>query len=131
MKKSKILSFILAVAVILSSAQVFAFAEETADSCAHYENEVVYIFDEDVSAEIREKVIASINGDNIGIQPRGIICNLLGHDIETGTTAAITHKAKANAPRCLQKTYKYETCTRCDEYSTSTLISSTYIYCCA
>lgn len=130
MKKSRIISFVLAVALILSSAQIFAFADSTSDGCAHAENEVVYIFNEDVSDEIKEKVIASINGEE-GAQPRGIICNLFGHDIETGTTIAITHKAKATAPRCLEKTYRYEACTRCDDYSTTTLLSSQYIYCCA
>ncbi len=130
MKKSRIISFVLAVALILSSAQIFAFADNASDGCAHAENEVVYIFNEDVSDEIKEKVIASINGEE-GVQSRGIICSLLGHDIETGETVAITHKAKATAPRCLEKTYEYEACKRCDDYSTTTLISSRYIYCCA
>lgn len=130
MKKSRIISFVLVVALILSSAQIFAFADSASDNCAHTENEVVYIFNEDVSNEIKEKVIASINGEE-DAQSRGIICSLLGHDIETGTTTAITHKARATAPRCLEKVYDYEACKRCDDYSTTTLISSRYIYCCA
>ncbi len=60
----------------------------------------------------------------------GLTCTLLGHKIEGTIVATITHKVSSTAPRCLERTYEYEACTRCD-YETSTLIASEYIFCCS
>ncbi len=128
MKKSRIIALIMAIALILSSAQIFAFAE-TAEETEH--TEITVVFDSEVSPEIEERIIAHFHGEELPVAgARGLTCTLFGHDLETGATSTITHKARATAPRCLQEKYSYEICSRCD-YADYTLISSTYIYCCS
>lgn len=130
MKKTRILSFILAVGILLSSMQVFAFASES-DAHEYAENEVVYIFEDGISEEMQAKIIASINGEEDDAKTYNIICDLLGHNVETTETSTITHKAKTTAPRCLKKTYSIETCSRCDEVISTMLVKSEYIFCCS
>lgn len=129
MKSLRIISIILVVAFALSSIQIFAFAED--GMCSHKENTVTVEFHNEVSENVKEKVIAHFNGD---LEPqgssRGLTCSLFGHKIETGTSSTITHKVKSTAPRCLKETYQYEVCSRCDEYSQYTLLYGEYIYCC-
>ena len=103
----------------------------------HDEIEVI-VLNEDISEEAKEKIIAYyMNGEHEhestddDAATYGIICTVIGHKIETSTTYTITHKARTTAPRCLKKKYNHEVCTRCDDYNKSTLISSTYISCCA
>lgn len=128
MKKTRIFALIMAIALILSSAQIFAFAETATEA---EEKEITVIFDSEVSPEIQERIIAHFNGEELPVaQARGITCTLFGHNLETGATTTITHKARTTAPRCLQEKYNYEICSRCD-YAEYTLISSTYIYCCS
>ncbi len=128
MNKTRIIALIMAIAVILSSAQVFAFAGNAHD---HEEDEIVVVFESEASPEVKERVIAHFSGEELpAVGARGITCTLLGHKLETGTAAEITHKARATAPRCLQATVHYEVCTRCD-YAEYTTLSSVYIYCCS
>lgn len=128
MKKTRMLALITAIALILSAAQIFAFADTTTEAEA---TEITVTFDSEVSPEIQERVIAHFNGEELPVaQARGLICTLFGHDLETGATTTVTHKARTTAPRCLQEKYSYEICSRCD-YAEYTLISSTYIYCCS
>lgn len=128
MKKTRIFALIMAIALILTSAQIFAFAE-TAEEAEHAESTV--IFYSEVSPEVEERIIAHFNGEELSVaQARGITCTLFGHNLETGTAAEITHKARTTAPRCLQETVSYEICSRCD-YAEYTTLSSEYIYCCS
>lgn len=134
MKTRKLLALILALCTILSLSIIPVGAAEEHN---HDEIEVV-ILNEDISEEAKEKIIAYyMNGEHEhestddDAATYGIICTVIGHKIETTTTYTITHKARTTAPRCLRKTYRHEVCTRCDDYNISTLISSTYIFCCA
>ena len=128
MKKSRIIALIMAIALILTSAQIFAFAE-TAEEAEHAE--ITVIFDSEVSPEIEERIIAHFHGEELPVAgARGLTCTLFGHDLETGTTTTITHKARTTAPRCLEETYNHEICTRCD-YAEYTLLDEAYIYCCS
>ncbi len=124
MKLKKLISIVLTVAFALSAFQVFAFA---GNAEAEYKE---YIFESGVSDELKARVIAVINGEESEADPAGLLCDILGHNLETTSITEITHKASSTAPRCLQKTYSVNTCTRCD-YSTKTLSGSKYIYCCA
>lgn len=127
MKKSRIIALIMAIALILSSAQIFAFAETAEKEHA----ETTVIFYSEVSPETHERVIAHFHGEELAVAgTRGLLCTLLGHKLETGTAAEITHKARATAPRCLKATVRYEVCTRCD-YAEYTTLSTEYIYCCS
>lgn len=128
MKKTRIFALIMAITLILSSAQIFAFAETATEA---EEKEITVIFDSEVSPEIQERIIAHFNGEELPVaQARGITCTLFGHNLETGATTTITHKARTTAPRCLQETVSYEICSRCD-YAEYTTLSSVYIYCCS
>ena len=129
MKTKRILAMLMALAISVSLFTLPSTAAEVEDSHTHIE---IYFPDENVSEELKERATAHfLNGaENDDASTYGLTCTILGHSIETATTYTTTHKARATAPRCLKKTYKYECCTRC-VYEKSTLISSTYIHCCA
>lgn len=125
----RFLSVLLMLCLISSISVIPASAEETAT----YENIEIIIINEDISNETKEKIIAFYSNpesqDNTPVT-FGLTCTLFGHKLETSYVNSITHKARATAPRCLQQKYEYSACTRCD-YETSTIISSSYIHCCA
>lgn len=120
----KLFAIILSVSFIFGAMTVTANAADSLDA-PHIE----FIFEENTPAEIQERIIADLTGEDDGVEPCNILCDLLGHKLETGVTTSITHNARSSAPKCLQKTYEYEICSRCD-YSKYTLIESVYIYCC-
>lgn len=127
MKISKVISCLLSIILVFSSFQMLAFA----DSNDFSEAEITFEFYNEVSEATKKKIISHFTGDSKTIiEERGITCTLFGHDIETGSTAVVTHKVKTTAPRCLRETYSYEICSRCD-YEEYTFLYSEYIYCCS
>lgn len=126
MKVFKLVSFVMAIAMMFSVLQMPAFAEE-AD---YAEGEVTYIFEEGISEEMKERIIAHFIGEESPASSTYSLCDLLGHKIEYTTSTRVTHKVASTAPRCLQKVYTVEVCTRCD-YTTEYLASQSYIYCCS
>lgn len=134
MKHNRIISIFLFFLFIFLSTQNVAFAEDKSSEnvvTSYHDDMITIHFHNETSTETQEKIIAHFKGtETFSIEPKGITCTLLGHNIETGTTTTITHKAKATAPRCLSETFDYEVCSRCD-YSEYTLISSRYVYCCS
>lgn len=128
MKIKRILSLTLTIALLLCIFIIPTNATETTVS----ENTVIIIENESISEETKAKIIAYYSNDEAhrdNVTVYGLTCTLLGHKLEGTTVYKITHKARSSAPRCLKKTYDYETCTRCD-YESSTLLTSTYIFCC-
>lgn len=128
MKINKLLSLILALATLICAVIIPANAAE-ADTNEHIE---IFIENEDISEETKEKIIAFYtNGgeEKEGVATYGLTCTLFGHKIESTTVSTVTHKVRSTSPRCLEKFYDYEACTRCD-YEKSTQISSEYIVCC-
>ncbi len=128
MKNNKLLSITLALATLICAVIIPANAAE-ADANEHIE---IYIQNENISEETKEKIIAFYtNGgeEKDGATTYGLTCTLFGHKIESSTVTTINHKVRSSAPRCLEKTYDYESCTRCD-YEESTLKAQEYIYCC-
>lgn len=125
----KIISLILSLCFILSLGVIPTSAEEAVET-----NDVtIIIHNENISEETKEKLIAFYSdpeSHNDTAATYGLTCTLFGHKLESATTSVITHKVNPTAPRCQQKKYNYEACTRCD-YENSTLIGTTYIYCCA
>ncbi len=97
-------------------------------------NDVEIIIYDEVSEETKEKIERYFaNGEpaeDDGITTYGLTCTLLGHKIQSTIVGTVNHKVRSTSPRCLEKTYEYEACTRCD-YETSTLIDSEYIICCS
>ena len=131
MKLNKLFSLALVLAMVICS---FAVPTQAADD-VHCDCCAIVIEEDNLSEETIEKIHAFYSQENVPdeyeseSQTYGLTCTLLGHKLESSNISKITHKARTTAPRCLKKTYKYETCTRCD-YEKSTLVSSTYISCC-
>lgn len=133
MKISKIISCILAVILAFGALQVAAFAESE-ETCTHSENEVTYEFDADLTDEEKAKIIARIEGEEEpGVESRGLFCDIFAHKLsDIYTVTRVVHKVHSSAPRCVEETYKYQECTRCDDYYLeSPVLSETRIYCCA
>ncbi len=97
------------------------------------ESEIEIVINDEVSEETKAKIeryfATGVPAENNGVTTYGLTCTLLGHKIVCTSVSTITHKVRATSPRCLEKTYDYEECTRCD-YEKATLISSMYIVCC-
>ena len=122
----KIISFLLC-AIMAVTCSFSVLAAETPDT--YEEKEIVeFIYEEEISPELKAKIEAHLLGESKN--SRGILCTIFGHDLVTTATTKITHKARTTAPRCLEETYRVETCEDCD-YVKSTLIASSYINCCA
>ena len=128
MKTKKVFSLILALATLLCAVIIPANAKET-KTHNHIE---IYIEGNNISEETKEKAINFYtNGgeEKEGVATYGLTCTLLGHKLESTIIKTITHKVRSTSPRCLEKKYNYEACTRCD-YESSTLLTSFYIACC-
>lgn len=125
----KVISLILSLCFILSLGVIPSSAEKAVETS----DVTIIIHNEDISEETKEKLIAFYSDPEAQANDAttyGLTCTLFGHKIESATTSVITHKVNPTAPRCQEKKYNYEACTRCD-YENSTLIGTTYIYCCA
>ncbi len=128
MKIKKILALTLTVAMLICAFVMPTNAAETAID----ENTVIIIENENISEETKAKIIAYYTNEeehNNDSTTYGLTCTLFGHKLETTRVSKITHKVRTTSPRCLKKSYDYETCTRCD-YEESILLSSVYIVCC-
>lgn len=128
MKTKKLLALIIAITMLTC---IFVMPANAAETEAHEHIEII-IVNQNVSEETKAKAIDFYtNGgeEQEGTAAYGLTCTLLGHNLETTQVYKITHEVRSTAPRCLKKTYNYNTCTRCD-YTESTLTSSTYIFCC-
>lgn len=125
------ISLILVVVSLFSLMSIPVYADTAEeDTVTVTVNDIDFIFDAATSEDFRNKAIAHyFNHDNDGAETYGLTCTLFGHKLESSIVTSVTHKARTTAPRCLQKKYNIEACTRCD-YTNSTLISSTYISCC-
>lgn len=130
MKKSRIISFVLAIVFILSAFQVFTFAGNIpAEDIPQADNfEVVFV--DDLSPEIQARIIAHLKGEELpNASTRGITCTLFGHDLETSPVYTYTHLYYSTAPKCRRDRYEAAVCTRCD-YVTSTFVSTERVNCC-
>ena len=56
-------------------------------------------------------------------------CWLTGHNIVNERVITIEHKVYAESPRCVERIYSVETCTKCDHLE-ETLVSTACIICC-
>ena len=127
----KFISIILVIATLFGLTSISVYAEDTAEATVTVTvNDVEFVFDADTTEEFRNRFIEHYFGhEDDGTATYGLMCTLFGHKLESSVVTTITHKAKATAPRCLRQRFNMEACSRCD-YSTKTLIDSTYISCC-
>ena len=128
----RIIALIMAVVSLFCAMSVSTGAQGVDESTVTVTvNETVFIFDADTTEDFRDKFIEDyFNGEDDGATTYGLTCTLFGHKIETTSVTAVTHKAKATSPRCLREIYDVDNCTRCD-YNKSTLVTRSYIVCCA
>lgn len=129
MKLTKILAALLVISLTLCAVVIPAGATE-AEEPAHDHIEVIIV--DEVDAETEAKIVAYFTegAEDDASATYGLTCTLFGHTYDSKTIKTVTHKARSSAPRCLQKVYNYQLCSRCGD-ETSTLISSSYIYCCS
>lgn len=126
----KIIALILVVVSLFSVMSISVYAEDANENTVTVTvNDVEFIFEADTTEDFRNKAIAHYFSHDDGATAYGLTCTLFGHKIESSVVTAVTHKAKATDPRCLQETYNVETCSRCD-YTNKTMIGSAYISCC-
>lgn len=131
MKTKRLLSLVLTLSVLTGLFLIPTSAVEV-EKVETTEIEI-FIENEEISEETRAKIIAYYsdpNHEDNGVATCGLTCTLFGHKLESTTVRSVTHKVSATAPRCLEKTYDYDACTRCD-YEKSTLLGSSYIFCCS
>ncbi len=126
----KILALIMSILLTFSVLSISVSAEEVSEDIVVTYGQTDFIFAKETPVEIQERFIAHYFGEeDDGAAAYGLTCTLFGHKLETTTTTTITHKARTTDPRCLQKVFLVETCTRCD-YTNSTQTGSQYISCC-
>lgn len=128
MKVKSLFALMLAISLLVS-----AFVVPTSAKTSETNSDIeIIIENQEISAETKakiEKYYSTENHNDDGATTYGLTCTLLGHKLEKSCVTTVTHKVRTTSPRCLQKTYDYEACTRCD-YETSEVISTFYIVCC-
>lgn len=88
--------------------------------------------DDSLSSETAEAIAETVVGLRDGsVHTYGLGCTLFGHDWAVKQAYVTQHKARANAPRCIRRTYDVTYCEDCDEIKEQLLVSSKYISCCA
>lgn len=128
----KILAVILAIASVFSLATFSASAENTDENTVIItKGDTDYIFEAGVSDDLINSFIYAIETEHDcdDTATYGLMCTLFGHKLESSVVSTLTHNVRTSAPRCLKRTYSVEACTRCD-YTSQTLLDSTYISCC-
>lgn len=90
---------------------------------------VVFDADSQLSAEQQENIAELLVNPEYSVSQANLICNIFGHKNTVEGVTTITHKAKANSPRCLQELFTITTCSRCNE-STVDRDAYYYITCC-
>ena len=90
---------------------------------------VVFDANSQLSLEQQEMIAQLLVNSEYGVSQANLICNIFGHKNTTEGVTTITHKAKANSPRCLEELFTITTCSRCNE-STVERNAFYYISCC-
>ena len=115
--KKRILSGFVAICMLVSLGSV---------SNAVGEKEIVLHGDFD--AQKAQSIADKMNGEMIS-ETYSLLC-IFGHNLAYGTGIEIFHRYYPTAPRCLERIYKIEYCTRCN-YSNGSLIKQSAIFCCS
>lgn len=111
----KIVSMIMAVCLI-SAFTCVAGAADVDSNIFYYGDKEIVVEGENLSHE-EMKAIADFvaeGNDSGDASTYGLMCSLFGHNIEETTAREITHNVYSTAPKCVEKTYKVRTCSRCD-----------------
>lgn len=125
----KALSILLAIITLVSITVIPASAET---DTAHNDIEVI-VHNENLDEETKAKIVefyTNPENEDDNISTYNLTCKLIGCKFEYSVVTKITHKARSSAPRCLEEKYYHGVCIRCGD-SVSTLMNSSFIYCCA
>ncbi len=90
---------------------------------------IIFEADSQLSVEEQGLIAQLLVNPEYGVSQANLICNIFGHKNTIEGVTTITHKAKANSPRCLQEFFTITTCSRCDE-ATVERNGYSYITCC-
>lgn len=129
----KILAFVLTLLMLASTFIPVNASENTGNT--YFFGDVTVQFEEGCtfSDEQQEHIAYHMaNGDicdDDSSTTYNLLCTLFGHKYETSTSYVTTHKVYTTAPKCVQKTYLYSLCSRCDD-TKSELQKSTRVNCC-
>jgi len=126
----KALLFLLTVVMCITLC-VGTSAEESTENVIVIDD-VEVIFDSASTLTMTEKqaIAAYLVYGGSDVQTYNLLCTLFGHQNTTEYVTTISHCASATAPRCLQKVWEVNTCTRCDSSVESRVIGEQYISCC-
>lgn len=89
---------------------------------------IVFDFDSALTADKQEQIAHHMVYGDDGASTYAW-CWLTGHTIVTENVTEIQHKVRDLSPRCIQRIYSVETCTKCDHLE-ETLIAENLIACC-
>ncbi len=125
----KIVSMLMAICLVCALSCV-AGAANVNSNIFYYGDKEIIVEGQDLSYEEMKEIADYIAGENNngGISAKGLTCSLFGHNISESTVKEITHNVYSTAPKCVKKTYKVRSCSRCD-YIEKELISSVRVNC--
>ena len=117
--------------VILTFCAICGVSADTIGGNTYQIENVTIIFgaDSQLTIEQQENIAQLLVNPEHGIAQANLICNIFGHKNSMEGVTTITHKAKANSPRCLEEFFTITTCSRCNE-STVERDGFGYITCC-
>ena len=125
----KLTTIVMAILITIC-ATIGVSADQKIGNTYQFEN-VTVVFDADsqFSIEQRELIANLLLNPEYGISQANLICNIFGHKNSQEGVSTITHKAKANSPRCLEEFFTITMCSRCEE-TTVERDGYGYITCC-
>ncbi len=94
--------------------------------CEHTDGEIELVGGADDKAS--SIILAYLNGEEAP-ESKGAMCDLFGHKNDIVVRDVITHKYKADSPRCIVENRKFYICQRCSNVSFDVL-SYYYVVCC-
>ena len=131
MKKSMKRIVAIVMFVTLAIFSTLGVSADTSVGNTYQIEDVTVVFDANsqLSVEQQEMIAQLLVNPEYGVSQANLICNIFGHKNTVEGVTTITHKAKANNPRCLQELFTITTCSRCNE-STVERNAMSYITCC-
>ncbi len=130
MKYLKIFTCFALVLVILFCYAISAFAiEQVGNTYDIGDKTIIFEAGSSFTVEQQQIIARQLADPEYGVAPANLMCGLFGHKTTGETVIALTHKAKATAPRCLEEYYALTACSRCD-YQNVERTGFMYISCC-
>ncbi len=109
---------------------VSSFADETAGNIYTIGNTTIVFEENSVLTEEQQLRIAEmLVNSEYGISQANALCTLFGHKEVDDGFYSITHKVRAESPRCMRENFIVTTCSRCD-YQVIERTSFSYLTCC-